>query len=102
MLDMQKIKQCKKQVKFTKEFSSTDDHSDDLAELGELLKSERTVALELSNAMLDVKTIVLRGIPEDFKIFFENDRVCEVVYGRLYNENYSLLKLLMNYLPQKP
>lgn len=39
--------------------------------------------------------VVIRGIPEDFKIFLNDNLVCECVYRELFNVNLVLFRLLV-------
>jgi len=42
------------------------------------------------------KRVVIKGIPEDFKITLNGELVCEYVYDNVYNENLRLVKEIMD------
>ena len=54
-------------------------------ELGELLRGKREEFLQING-----ESILVRGIPEDFKVYLNDEFVCESVFGSLYKENDDL------------
>lgn len=69
------------------------DYQGALFALGDGLDDEKDVR-EVQFAYRN-KKVVVRGIPEDFRILLDGQLVCECVYDNLYNVNEELVKELV-------